>query len=62
MFRSVFILVLTVVKLSHSFSDVGKWDLPFSGVSNTVYCHQLIIGMISKRIFIYFFHNIRYYG
>ncbi|XP_026315411.1 transmembrane protein 87A [Hyposmocoma kahamanoa] len=31
MFHSVFILVLTVVKLTHSFSDVGKWELPLSG-------------------------------
>ncbi|XP_049868365.1 transmembrane protein 87A [Pectinophora gossypiella] len=31
MYRSLVILVLSIVKLSHSFSDVGKWDLPLSG-------------------------------
>lgn len=51
MFRSVFILVLTVVKLTHSFSDVGKWELPLSGVSNTVH---LLIPMLFRIILVYF--------
>lgn len=32
MLRRLVILFVTVVKVSHSFSDVGKWDLQLSGV------------------------------
>ncbi|CAK1600686.1 unnamed protein product [Parnassius mnemosyne] len=31
MLRSLFVLIVTIVKVSFSFSDVGKWDLPLNG-------------------------------
>lgn len=31
MLRNLFILFVALVKLTHSFSDIGKWDLPLNG-------------------------------
>ncbi|XP_026732560.1 transmembrane protein 87A [Trichoplusia ni] len=31
MLRILFILIVTIVKVTHSFSDIGKWDLPLNG-------------------------------
>ncbi|KAH9644112.1 hypothetical protein HF086_015442 [Spodoptera exigua] len=31
MLRILFILIVAIAKVTHGFSDIGKWDLPLNG-------------------------------